>query len=365
MYWHTISVTNVSKFEALPSNINVIEPYWINRKELFCFLIQQFRQLVKSFNVIMTTVFSIFDISRRSLISSKLFGSYLSCDNPLKGSHIGGLDRHCQQCHGFSRLLNSNKDFAHLACTIMSQLLQVIIWLWVQTRADPEQCCWGGCQNCWGGASLTARSAVEQVRLRQREALAEGAAAGVWGRKNRSPRVLECTWEHQKCQKQAWSEAVKTNNLEKHMLLDPLYYSFGDKEQKWWGGAKHVGGVHEWSWGGAHPPAPPQKIRQWVQINLSHPRQFSFSILLVWGIVLARPAEVLCCLCPCSWLLNFPTTLDLSEAAKSLSPFFPRRKVLREKGVPAPLSKRPYSSFKHPLLLHNWFMGWSIMNMFL
>ena len=24
--------------------------------------------------------------------------------------------------------------------------------------------------------------------------------------------------------KQAWSEAVKTNNLEEHMLLDPLYY---------------------------------------------------------------------------------------------------------------------------------------------
>ena len=49
--------------------------------------------------------------------------------------------------------------------------------------------------------------------------------------------------------KQAWSEAVKTNNLEEHMLFDPLYYSFGDKEQKcWggaskcWGGAKHVGG---------------------------------------------------------------------------------------------------------------------------
>ena len=49
--------------------------------------------------------------------------------------------------------------------------------------------------------------------------------------------------------KQAWSEAVKTNNLEEHMLLDPLYYSFGDKEQKCWGvqvnvggGAKHVGG---------------------------------------------------------------------------------------------------------------------------
>ena len=44
-----------------------------------------------------------------------------------------------------------------------------------------------------GGASSTARSAVEQVRPRQREALAKGAAAGVWGRKNRSPRVLECT----------------------------------------------------------------------------------------------------------------------------------------------------------------------------
>ena len=36
--------------------------------------------------------------------------------------------------------------------------------------------------------------------------------------------------------KQAWSEAVKMNNLEEHMLLDPLYYSFGDKEQKCWGG---------------------------------------------------------------------------------------------------------------------------------
>ena len=32
-----------------------------------------------------------------------------------------------------------------------------------------------------GGASSTAQSAVE------------GAATGVWGRKNRSPRVLECT----------------------------------------------------------------------------------------------------------------------------------------------------------------------------
>ena len=54
--------------------------------------------------------------------------------------------------------------------------------------------------------------------------------------------------------KQAWSEAVKTNNLEEHMLLDPLYYSFGDKEQKCWGGGgvqvnvggcKTCWGVHE------------------------------------------------------------------------------------------------------------------------
>ena len=46
--------------------------------------------------------------------------------------------------------------------------------------------------------------------------------------------------------KQAWSEAVKTNNLEEHMLLDPLYYSFGDKEQKCWGGgASKCWGVHE------------------------------------------------------------------------------------------------------------------------
>ena len=42
--------------------------------------------------------------------------------------------------------------------------------------------------------------------------------------------------------KQAWSEAVKTNNLEEHMLLDPLYYSFGDKEQKCWGVQVNVGG---------------------------------------------------------------------------------------------------------------------------
>ena len=52
--------------------------------------------------------------------------------------------------------------------------------------------------------------------------------------------------------KQAWSEAVKTNNLEEHMLLDPLYNSFGDKEQQCWGGASKcwgvqnmLGGVHE------------------------------------------------------------------------------------------------------------------------
>ena len=38
-----------------------------------------------------------------------------------------------------------------------------------------------------------ARTVGGGVRPRQLEALAEGAAAGVWGRKNRSPRVLECT----------------------------------------------------------------------------------------------------------------------------------------------------------------------------
>ena len=43
-----------------------------------------------------------------------------------------------------------------------------------------------------GGGGGGART-VERVRPRQREVLAEGAAAGVWGRKNRSPRVLECT----------------------------------------------------------------------------------------------------------------------------------------------------------------------------
>ena len=38
-----------------------------------------------------------------------------------------------------------------------------------------------------------ARTVGGGVRARRREALAEGAAAGVLGRKNRSPRVLECT----------------------------------------------------------------------------------------------------------------------------------------------------------------------------
>ena len=61
-------------------------------------------------------------------------------------------------------------------------------YVYLVSRADPEQCCWG-VPELLGGASSTARSAVEQVRPRQREALAEGAAAGVWGRKNRSPRV--------------------------------------------------------------------------------------------------------------------------------------------------------------------------------
>ena len=62
----------------------------------------------------------------------------------------------------------------------------------IHPRADPEQCCWGGARTV-GDASSTARSAVERVRPRQREVLAKGAAAGVWGCKNRSPRVLECT----------------------------------------------------------------------------------------------------------------------------------------------------------------------------
>ena len=25
------------------------------------------------------------------------------------------------------------------------------------SKADPEQCCWGGCQNCWGGGGVRAR----------------------------------------------------------------------------------------------------------------------------------------------------------------------------------------------------------------
>ena len=50
--------------------------------------------------------------------------------------------------------------------------------------------------------------------------------------------------------KQAWSEAVKTNNLEEHMLLDPLYYSFGDKEQKCWGVQVNVGGAQNMLGGG-------------------------------------------------------------------------------------------------------------------
>ena len=53
--------------------------------------------------------------------------------------------------------------------------------------------------------------------------------------------------------KQAWSEAAKTNNLEEHMLLEPLYYSFGDKEQECWGGVQvNVGGCKTcWGGGGA------------------------------------------------------------------------------------------------------------------
>ena len=54
--------------------------------------------------------------------------------------------------------------------------------------------------------------------------------------------------------KQAWSETVKTNNLEEHMLLD--------KEQKCWGvqvnvalgGCKTCWGGARMKLGGAHPP---------------------------------------------------------------------------------------------------------------
>ena len=75
--------------------------------------------------------------------------------------------------------------------------------------------------------------------------------------------------------KQAWSEAVKTNNLEEHMLLDPLYYSFGDKEQKCWGVQVNVGGCKT-CWGGArmklggaYPPHPPRKSASAVNIRNS------------------------------------------------------------------------------------------------
>ena len=53
-----------------------------------------------------------------------------------------------------------------------------IVMTWLCTKGGSRAMLLGGCQNCWGGASSTARSAVEQVRPRQREALAEGAAAG-------------------------------------------------------------------------------------------------------------------------------------------------------------------------------------------
>ena len=61
------------------------------------------------------------------------------------------------------------------------------------------------------------------------------------------------------------------------MLLDPLYYSFGDKEQTCWGvqvnvggGAKHVGGCTN-EVGGGGGCAPPRKIRQWVRPPIQGP----------------------------------------------------------------------------------------------
>ena len=82
--------------------------------------------------------------------------------------------------------------------------------------------------------------------------------------------------------KQAWFEAVKTNNLEEHMLLDPLYYSFGDKEQKCWGVQVNVGGGVQNMLGGCTnevggvcTPRTPQKIRQCM------PKSNIFGVLLV------------------------------------------------------------------------------------
>ena len=47
------------------------------------------------------------------------------------------------------------------------------------SRADPEQCCCCGARTVGGGGGGGGG--------------ASSTAAGVWGRKNRSPRVLECT----------------------------------------------------------------------------------------------------------------------------------------------------------------------------
>ena len=94
----------------------------------------------------------------------------------------------------------------------------------------------GGCQNCWGCDRGSAKRLPRELRQGS-----GGAKIGLLESYNVPESIRNV--------KQAWSEAVKTNNLEEHMLLDPLYYSFGDKEQKcWggaskcWGGAKHVGG---------------------------------------------------------------------------------------------------------------------------
>ena len=49
----------------------------------------------------------------------------------------------------------------------------------------------GGCE--LDGAKRRRSSATEAARSACQGSCGKGAAAGVWGRKNRSPRVLECT----------------------------------------------------------------------------------------------------------------------------------------------------------------------------
>ena len=62
----------------------------------------------------------------------------------------------------------------------------------MEPRADPEQCCWGGARTVGGceldGAKRRRASATKAARSACRGSCGRGL-----GRKNRSPRVLECT----------------------------------------------------------------------------------------------------------------------------------------------------------------------------